>query len=215
MSGYKTWLICYLKGGVGKTKSAMFIGQALAERGEEVLMADVDPGTQGLTGWVTSLVRDYPDYKRPWSVAQWARREGLLVDWIPDQARRAEASRVVLDVGAEVPDVVEIAAMLADQIILPIGTSQEEVDRLEPTWRTLAKRRQGVVPRILLTRVNPPRLGAAASLRRELVAGGYQVLNTEITLKRGTYDRFGRPIEDAGEYAELVAELVEIEEGRA
>ena len=211
MATYQVIVTCCLKGGVGKTKTTLFVAEELAQRGHEVLIIDADPGTQGVTGWVSTLVRDYPDAALPWNVAQWARSEGLLGQWVPKQAAAAGAAFVVLDVGAEIPDVVTYASMLADQIIVPVGTQQEEVHRIAPTMTSIRTgARPGVVPRVLLTRVDAPGIGAARRLRDALTTDGHQVYATEIRRSKDLYDRYGMPIGDTGEYRGLVDELLAV-----
>jgi cellulose biosynthesis protein BcsQ len=207
---YEVWLSACLKGGVGKTKTTMFVAQDLADRGYEVMIGDADPGTQGVVGWVSTLTRDYPSYDLPWHVKQWARTEDLLVQWVDRHARATGARYVVLDIGAEIPDVLTFAAMLADQVIVPCGTQQDELDRIAATFTSLqGGLRPGVVPRVLLTRVDQLGAGAARKVRKALVGGGYSVFATEVSRNRGLYDRFGLPMKDGtGEYHDLVDELL-------
>ena len=202
-------LVGCLKGGVGKTKTSMFVGQDLADRGHEVLIVDADPGTQGVAGWVQTLIRDHKGYELPWQVRQWARECGLLGMWVPQQAADCEADYVVLDVGAEIPDVLQYAAMLADHVVIPIGTHQDELDRLSATLTAIqGGARPGVVPRVLLTRVDAIGVGAARAVREALDSSGVTVCRTEIARNKGLYDRYGQPIDGTGHYHDLVSELL-------
>jgi chromosome partitioning protein len=210
---YKVWMIATLKGGVGKTKSAMFLAQELANRGEHVMIADADPGTQGVTDWVTRLLRDYPHYDMPWDVQQWSPKYGgLLVQWLDQAVRQTGARRVVLDLGAEMADVVATAAILADQIVIPVGTHQDELARLEPTWRAVKPNARAGICGVLLTRVDAVGKGAASDVRRVLAHDAYHTYETEIPRSRAAYDRFGLPIEQTGAYAALTDELLKREE---
>ncbi|WP_106403782.1 nucleotide-binding protein [Actinocorallia populi] len=58
VGGAKLWLISTLKGEVRKSTSAMMLGFALADRGEEVLIVDADHGTQGVTDWASRVYAD-------------------------------------------------------------------------------------------------------------------------------------------------------------
>lgn len=205
---YRVWMVACLKGGVGKTKTAMFTARELANRGHKVLVADADPGTQGVADWATRCQIEGDDLGFP--VTCWDGR-ALLPGFIDEEARDIGADVVVLDLGAERPDDVRRAAMMADQIIVPIGPYPEEGARVEPTWHTISQTMKRGAGAILLTRVDQPGKGKAVAYREAFAGAGYVVLRTEIRRSAEWYDRFGRPIEDTREYAGVVTELLERE----
>lgn len=205
MNDVPLWLIAMLKGGSRKTTTAAMLAFALAKRGEDVLVVDADHGTQGVTDWATRVYANGGSL--PWHVVQWTPRMGLLVPFIQQQQRETGARRILVDVGGEAPEVLRQVVLAATRVISPVGPEQGELGRL-PATAAIVKP-EGVPMSVLLTRVPVRGGGAARDARRDLTAGGYDVLGTEIEQNRARYaDVWGTVPADLGSYGDLADELL-------
>ena len=202
------WLIAMLKGGSRKSTTVMMLAFGLAARGEDVLVVDADHGTQGVTDWATRVYA--AGGALPFHVVQWTPRMGLLVPFIQQQQRETGARRILVDVGGEAPEVVEQIVLAASRVITPVGPEQGELARLPATAAIVAPTR--VPMSVLLTRVPVRGGGAARDARRDLIANGYDVLDTEIEQQRERYAHvWGTVPADLGSYADLADELLKAE----
>jgi cellulose biosynthesis protein BcsQ len=202
---YRVWLIAILKGGARKTTTAMFLAFALAKLGFEVLVIDADSKTQGVSDWA-SRVYGVDQDELPFHVYSWDHTSGLLVQFVQVKQKETGAQIVLIDIGGEAPEVLGQAALLADEVISPVGAEQGEMSRLEPTVAMIkGKARRH---RLLLTRVPKVGQGAAAEARAQFVVDGYEVLETEIPQNRELYAKpWGHVPADNGAYDDLAAEL--------
>jgi len=204
VGGAKLWLISTLKGGVRKSTSAMMLGFALAERGEEVLIVDADHGTQGVTDWATRVYAD--DGELPFHVIQWAPSQGLLVPFAQRAAKETKATRVLVDVGGEAPEVLRQVVLVADLVLSPAGPEQGELARVPATASIVAP--TGVPMLALLTRVPSPGVGIAKAARDYLTGEGHRVAGTEIPQNRDAYAHvWGSVPSSPGAYVALADEL--------
>ena len=202
------WLIAMLKGGSRKSTTVMMLAFGLAASGEDVLVVDADHGTQGVTDWATRVYAAGGEL--PFHVVQWTPRMGLLVPFIQQQQRETGARRILVDVGGEAPEVVEQIVLAASRVITPVGPEQGELARLPATAAIVAPTR--VPMSVLLTRVPVRGGGAARDARRDLIANGYDVLDTEIEQQRERYAHvWGTVPADLGSYADLADELLKAE----
>lgn len=186
----------------------MMLAFGLASRRHEVLVIDADHGTQGVTDWATRVYAAGGEL--PFHVSQWTPRLGLLVPFIQQQAQETRASRVLVDVGGEAPEVLRQVVLAASMVVTPTGPEQGELGRLPATAAIV---RETHVPQsVLLTRVPAIGRGASRDARRDLTEAGYDVLNTEVPHNRGRYaDIWGTVPEDLGAYDALADELLERE----
>lgn len=197
-----------LKGGSRKSTTVVMLALGLAARGEDVLVVDADHGTQGVTDWATRVYAEGGEL--PFHVVQWTPRMGLLVPFIQQQQRETGARRVLVDVGGEAPEVLRQVVLAASRVITPVGPEQGELARLPATAAIVAPTR--VPMSVLLTRVPVRGGGAARDARRDLIANGYDVLDTEIEQQRERYAHvWGTVPADLGSYADLADELLKAE----
>jgi hypothetical protein len=202
------WLVATLKGGVRKSTTVMMTAFSLAARGEDVLVVDADPGTQGVTDWGTRVYAAGAEL--PFHVVQWAPSQGLLVPFIQQAQRSTGARRTLVDVGGEAPEVVKQAVMIATQVISPTGAEQGELARVPATAAIIGA--AGAPMAALLTRVPAPGVGSAREARRYLEAEGHEVLDTEIPHSKVAYAHvWGTVPASTGAYVDLAAELLKRE----
>lgn len=202
-------LFAMLKGGTRKSTSAMLTAWSLAEGGDEVLLIDADAGTQGVTDWTTRVYATGAE--PPFHVAQWTHRLGLLVPFVREQAARTGATRVLIDIGGEAPEVLAQAARIATRVVTPVGPEQGELGRLQPTRQVIAEA-GGAPMSVLLTRVPVAGRGIARQVRETLEADRYHVLRTEVPHNRELYAHpWGTVPTSLGAYAYLADELRKME----
>lgn len=203
----KVWAISTLKGGVRKSTTTMMLAFALAKRGEEVVVIDADAGTQGVTDWASRVYAQRQQL--PFHVFQWGPTAGLLIPFIQRHIDETNATRVLVDLGGEAPEVVLQVLHMAERVISPVGPEQAEMSRLPATEALV--RPSGVPMSVLLTRVPQPGAGAAREVRSLLTAEGYDVLATETRQNRERYAHiWGTVPEDLGEYDMLADELLKV-----
>ncbi len=193
------------KGGTGKTTSAVFIAHGMAQTGK-TLLVDADP-QQSSMSWSKLVGNDFVPSTVPLAV-------GDLKDRIPALAESFE--HVVIDTppgegSKNESPITESAILSADAVIIPMGPTAMDLDRLAPTLELLAslERRHGHSPQlhVLLTRV---RAGTNSSIvTRSILEDDFKlpVLKTEIPLLERYANAMGLPISFLGEYNDVISEV--------
>ncbi len=207
--------IANLKGGVGKTTSAVLLSLGLAETGR-TLLVDTDPNASALK-WATMAADLWPwerltvvSWTDPRSLGRQitavrADYDHLVIDVPPQQDRSARSSRVA-------SAILDAALTTTGHLIVPTSTSAMDLSEISDTFDIAAAvdARRVVLASVLLVSV---RLSTrSATLARELLAEhGYPVMRAVIPLSEdiaqalGTVPPLrGRPF---GAYADALTEI--------
>ncbi|MBF6072698.1 ParA family protein [Nocardia farcinica] len=219
-------LFSTLKGGPGKTTSAILTAIALSRRGLTVVVICADTRTRGATDWVQEAER-VGDVV-PFRLAIWHESDGPLSQYARGVERSTGADVVIIDTGGEQPENFTHGCLYADWLIAPVGPFRAELRRLVPTYQSAAAVDESgshLEISVLLTRCPAAHKGKAKEAREQLTSNlvgedgqldpevpyalGLDVLNTEIS--RGVaYDEFyGLMPEDVGEYDALANEILD------
>jgi chromosome partitioning protein len=191
--------ITNLKGGTGKTTSAVHLAAGLGRRARTLLI-DADP--QGsATEWAMLIGEECP-----FAVVTDAGPD--LHRRLPDIARGYE--HVVIDTPPGHDAIVRSALLSATDVLIPLAPSLMDINRLRPTIEMMAalERLNSPSIRVLLTRVRSNT--RTARLAREMLVGtlGMPVIETEIPLMEAYVTGFGLVPPDGHRYGAVLEELL-------
>ena len=189
-----------LKGGTGKTTSAVFLASGLHADGP-TLLVDADPQGSALSWSEAAGGFEFPVVALP--VRDLHRR-------VPQLA--GGYRHVVIDTPPGDAGIVRGALLAADLALLPIPPSLMDLDRLMPTLELLSEVEplNPVRVLVLLTRVRRNTRSARAA-REALAELGMPVMETEIPLREAYAAAFGLPVEKLHEYEHATRELLGVE----
>lgn len=202
--------VANLKGGSGKTTSAVFLAHEWASRGRRVLLVDADPQATALR-WSEQAAFTVPTLALPVrdlhirlaGIA--GNRYDLVVIDTPPLAERA--------------GIVRSALRLADLVVVPLAPTMTEYERLSDVWEAIIDvdplRNEPVEVVVLLNRT----VANAAStgvIRDAILAGtedwpGRRVLGVAVPRREAIAQAFGATPAPGGPYAAVVDELDQVE----
>lgn len=189
--------VANLKGGTGKTTTAVHLATGLA-RLARTLLVDADPQASAL-GW-SEEAEDLPVTVIAWATRDLAKRVAQVA---------ADYHHVVIDTPPGHEALVRQALLAAEQLIVTLTPSLMEVGRLGPTF-ALAAEVETVHP--LATRVLLTRARAGTSSLREaralLAAHTVPTFHTAIHLREAYSHTYGLVPTDLREYQAVLEELV-------
>lgn len=191
-----------LKGGVGKTTTAVAVALAFAGDGARVLLLDCDDPQWSLMGW-KDLADDAGD---TWPATLRVQR------WSSTLTRSAlEAhDHVVFDLGPKRPEMARSVLRLCDTAVIPTAPRKADFAELGPALDLIAaaQTRQPLAFGVILTMVRlATRAGrqARGEVADEL---GLPVFDAVIPLAERYADMYGRVPARLGAYQDLAAELL-------
>lgn len=192
-------LICVsnLKGGTGKTTSAVYLADGLTRRERRVLLVDADP--QGSAqAWAAQL--------EGWPVVTVGMAQPVLHRQLPELGRGYDD--VVVDCPPQHEAIVRSALLVADVVVMPMAPSLMDLDRLKPTLEMLADVavQHEASFTALLTRVRA-RTRMSAAARQWLVELDVPVLRSEIPLREVYAQGLGARPAAGTEYDQVLEEL--------
>ncbi len=188
-----------LKGGVGKTTTALYLAHGFARLGR-TLLVDADP-----KGSLLALSERVPLF--PCVVVQWPTRDlGRRIGQLDGDFRH-----IVIDTGPENDALLRQALGVSDIIVIPCAPSLFDVDRLGPTLDLVDAANdyrpdQPVRPRILITKVRPGR--KADDARTGLDTQGFPLMAAQVRLLDAYQEVFSDVPLDLGDYQAVLDELI-------
>jgi chromosome partitioning protein len=200
--------VANLKGGSGKTTSAVYLALGLAERGR-TLLVDTDPYGSALA-WSEQAgeAGEFPPTVIHWPTRDLARRVGQVA---------GDYAHVVIDTPPNQDALVRQALLCADVLLVPLAPTLLEVARLGPTFDAAAEVEalHPVTIRVLLVRVR----GGTRSARDARLALeapppeglGLPTMQAEVHLRESYATAYGQTPADLAEYAAVLAELLDVD----
>jgi len=188
--------VCNLKGGVGKTTTAVYLAAGLHRSGR-TLLVDADPQQ-------SALLWSQQDPIFPYTVVSLPVRD--LHRRLADLGRGYD--HLVIDTGPADAAIIRSAVMAAEVVIVPASPTGLDVNRLMPTVELLAEvdAIHPVQVGVLLTRVRKGTL-SAKGVREVLAEVGLPLFDTSIPLAEMYAGSFGIAPTDLGAYEELIQEM--------
>jgi len=185
-----------LKGGTGKTTVAVFLAAALHRRGR-TLLVDADPQRSALSWSETAGGFPFPVISLP--TRDLHRRLPQLWEGY---------AHIVVDTPPGDTGIVKSALLACEKVLIPLGPSLMDLDRLRPTLELLAEVEpiNPITVAVLLTRVRRGTRSARAA-REVLAEFGFPVLSAEIPLREAYSVSFGVVPAELEEYTEVLDEL--------
>lgn len=196
-----------LKGGLGKSTTAWFLGAGLARLGR-TLLVDADPASQSLFTWACRAIDaefDLPFTVQPWSTPDLARKvRGVSADF----------DHIVVDTGGETTRLFDEALKVTQNLIIPCAPNVAEIERLPATLQAAGEAEmvlgEPITVRILLVRVDG-RARDGADARTALLGRGWPVMGAMVR-DSVEYSRAPGIIPAAlGDYGQVLDELLTAE----
>lgn len=192
-----------LKGGVGRSTTAIFLALALARRtGQRVLVVDADGANGTAYEWSETAGESWP--------------AGINVVYWPSQmlAKRVQESghdgHIIIDTAPHDASVLRQALMVSDHLIVPIAATPSEAARLRPTLEAAAEVgiNRAIELSILFTRTKQNTL-SLRDARAALVDLGLRVLDGDVPNRLMYSQAYGTVPDDLGVYTAVLDEILE------
>lgn len=195
----------YLKGGTGKSTTAVHLALALATEGDDVALLDTDQANATTTMWRRVAGDEWPANV---TVERW--HEGGEESAAEACERLRQSHRhLVVDTGPGGRKVLADVLSVARDLVCPILATPAEVMSLRPTLEVASQAAtdHGIGLHVLLTKVRKNSVHLREA-RERLDALGLPVLDATVTLLDRYQDATGTVPTDLGEYADVLEELI-------
>lgn len=193
-----------LKGGTGKTTTAMMLAFAIAQADTETPIIVVDADTTNASAWEWSEIagEEWPERiaVHRWPSIHVAKRVRDSID---------ESAHVVIDTGPSDAAVLRSALHVSDTLVVPVSPTPSEATRLTPTLEAAAEvaTTRHIDLRILLTRV-VARTRSATDMRAALSNMALPLMAAQIGRQERYAQALGTVPSDVGTYADVLAEMI-------
>lgn len=193
-----------LKGGTGRSTSAVYLALALALRdpSRRVVLVDADSANPTAWDWSEDAGDDWPPQLAVmrWPSQHLARR---VRDDVPSDAH------LIIDTGPHDAAVLRQALNVTDVLLVPLAPTANEVTRLTPTLEAAAEVAQlrPIALALLLNRV-VANTRSRVGVREAATAEGLHVLTTEIHRREAIAQALGTVPANLDDYPAALTELV-------
>lgn len=194
-----------LKGGTGKTTTAVFSALHYAEQGRDVVVLDGDQTSQSAYDWAR-LAQSAGD-PLPFEVVRFP----FADDVAAEVARlRTQHDVVVIDAGGGSAQYLEEACSAADVLLMPLAPTGFDARRLAATLQSAERAAQrnpgGLIAYVTMVRADA-RTSAPRRWRQQLLTDKRPLTDTSIGDRVLYADAYGRRPAEVGEYAALLCEV--------
>lgn len=192
----------HLKGGSGRSTTAVFLALALARKtGENVLLVDADAKNGTSYEWSEDAGEAWPTNV---TVAYWPSIN--LAKRVRDAGH---SGHIVIDTGNDAA-ILRQALKVTDHLLIPLAPSGTESARLTPTLQAAAEIAEDkpLSMSVMLSRT-VANTTSRKQARQALTDEGIPVWETEISRREIYAQAFGTVPADLGSYEELLNEIIE------
>lgn len=193
-----------LKGGIGKTTSAVFLALCWSRLGLKVLLIDADPKAGTSRKWNRRARQ--AGGALPYTVE--AHPSADLSDTIIEKNWHEDYDLIIIDTGGDDDRILRAACATADRVLLTASPSPADLDALRDTGAQMARATDTAAPvAVLLTAVKSPAMEADAKRAMRTAREPLPVLSA-VVRHRTRYQRlYGRVPQDGMDYRAVQHEL--------
>lgn len=192
-----------IKGGIGKSTTAMFLALCWALLGLNVLVIDADPKSGSARKWARHA-RNRDD-ALPFTVKPHPSED--LEDRIVDEGWAEGFDLIIIDTGGDNDRILRAAYAIADHMLLTASPSPADIDSLPDTAKTTvgSMGERDIPVSLLITSVKSDAM--ARDAKEELRAVGLSVLKKTVGHRTAYQKAYGWCPESTGDYDAVRFEL--------